>query len=192
MKADFIHGYRPGAAMFYVSTTNFVGQERMVTEEDRSSWSPNWQRREREFERVIAKDKDLKVLSNRMFFVWDGNHRLQAWWEFINQTHPLDYDWHYAVRAMVISTKNDVTSILMAMHDINKATENSHVRTNLVHTLHRMQKVGTLPPSSFKALLTPEELKSAIEQAESKGAKSWYTIPRAKFLEYIHSVCSLR
>ena len=135
----------------------------MVSEEDRSGWSPNWQRREWELERLIAKDKDLKVLSNRMFFVWDGNHRLQAWWKFISQTHPLDYNWHYAVRAMVFLTKNDVTSILTAMHDINKATENSHVRTNLVHTLHRMQKVGTLPPSSFKTLLTPEELKSAIE-----------------------------
>ena len=89
---------------------------------------------------------------------------------------------------MVISTKNDVTLILTAMHNINKATENSHVQTNLVHTLHRMQKVGTLPPSSFKTLLTLEELKSAIEQAESKGAKPWYTILRAKFLEYIHSV----
>ena len=51
-----------------------------------------------------------------------------------------------------------------------------------------MQKVGTLPPSSFKTLLTPEELKSAIEQAKSKKAKPWYTIPRAKFLEYIHSM----
>ena len=25
MKADFIHGYRPGAVVFYVLTTNFVG-----------------------------------------------------------------------------------------------------------------------------------------------------------------------
>ena len=25
MKADFIHGYRPGAAVFYVSTMNFGG-----------------------------------------------------------------------------------------------------------------------------------------------------------------------
>ena len=89
MKVDFIHGYRPGAAVFNVSTTNFVGQERMVFEEDRSDWSPNWQWREREFERLISKDKDLKVLSNRMFFVWDRNHRLQAWWEFINQNHTI-------------------------------------------------------------------------------------------------------
>ena len=92
---------------------------------------------------------------------------------------------------MVIRTKNDVTSILIAMHDINKATKNLHFKMHLIHTLHRMQKVGMLPPSNFKTLLTPEELKNAIEQAESKEAKPWYTIPRAKFLEYIHSVCSI-
>ena len=27
MKADFIHGYRPGAAVFYVSTLNFTDTE---------------------------------------------------------------------------------------------------------------------------------------------------------------------
>ena len=78
MKADFIHEYRPGAAVFYVSTTNFAGQERIVLEENKYGWSPNWQRREWKFERLIVKDKDLKVLSNRMFFVWDGDHRLLA------------------------------------------------------------------------------------------------------------------
>ena len=38
MKADFIHGYRPGAAVFYVSTTEFTGEERVVTDSDRQSW----------------------------------------------------------------------------------------------------------------------------------------------------------
>ena len=34
MKADFVHGYRPGAAVFYVSTTDFSGIERTVTNAD--------------------------------------------------------------------------------------------------------------------------------------------------------------
>ena len=28
LKADFMHGYRPWVAVFYVSTTNFLGSER--------------------------------------------------------------------------------------------------------------------------------------------------------------------
>ena len=34
MKADFIHGYRLGAAIFYVSTTDFTGIDRFVTDAD--------------------------------------------------------------------------------------------------------------------------------------------------------------
>ena len=90
---------------------------------------------------------------------------------------------------MIIQTKDDITSILIAMHDINKATENAHVRTNLVHILHCMQKVGTLPLINFKALLTSEELEIAVNHAkETKENRPWYIILRVKFLEYIHSV----
>ena len=37
MKADFIHGYRPGAIVFYVSTTNFMDTERLVTADERAA-----------------------------------------------------------------------------------------------------------------------------------------------------------
>ena len=93
------------------------------------------------------------------------------------------------MRSIVLNTKDDVASIFTAMHDINKATENLHVKTNLVHTLHRMQKVGTLPVTSFRDWLTPDELLATQKQAESTGDKKpWYPIPRAKFLDYIYSV----
>ena len=39
MKADFIHGYQPGAIVFYESTTNIQGTERIVSDEDRLSWN---------------------------------------------------------------------------------------------------------------------------------------------------------
>ena len=70
-----------------------------------------------------------------------------------------DYNWHYRVRTIVLKTREDVASILTAMHDINKAIENSHVKTNFVHTLHCMQKVRPLPVSSLvkrKSFLKPK------------------------------------
>ena len=42
MKADFVHGNHLGAAMFYVSTTDFGGEERFVTNADRLSWDMHW------------------------------------------------------------------------------------------------------------------------------------------------------
>ena len=50
LKADFIHGYRVGAAVFYVLITNFQGLERLVTDSDREGWDANWIRKDKEFE----------------------------------------------------------------------------------------------------------------------------------------------
>ena len=44
LKADFVHGYRPRAAVFYMSTTNFQGSEREVMQEERDSWDRHWQK----------------------------------------------------------------------------------------------------------------------------------------------------
>ena len=75
------------------------------------------------------------------------------------------------------------------MHDINKATENSHVKTSLVHILHRMKKVGRLEVSNFKDLLTLEEMTVAAErEKDEKDTSLWYILSQEKFLEYIYSV----
>ena len=75
MKADFIHEYRPGAAVFYVSTTDFGGLERVVTDSDRQSWDRLWRRRNEEFEYFLGLHSKLESLSNKFFFIWDDNHR---------------------------------------------------------------------------------------------------------------------
>ena len=93
------------------------------------------------------------------------------------------------MRAIIFKTLSNVTNVLTTMHNINRATKNSHVKTNLVHTLHRMQKVRTLLVEEFKSILTQEELQAASNAVNStKDNKPWYNIPRAKFLEFIHSV----
>ena len=189
MKADFIHGYRLGVAAFYVSTTNFMDTKRLVTADERAAWGPHWHQRDWKFEEFLLGDPELRSLSNKYFFVWDGNHKLIAWMEFIAQSYPHDIHWHYRVRSIVLQTKGNVANYLTAMHDINKATENSHVKTNLVHTLHRMRRVGRLEVSNFKDLLSPKEMMAAAKrEKEEKDTGLWYILSRAKFLEYIYSV----
>ena len=117
MKADFIHGYRPGAAVFYMSTIDFTSVERFVTDSDRQNWDRQWKRRNQEFEDFLGLHPELHSLSNKFFFIWDGNHRHQAWTEFISETYVDNYNWHYRVRSIVLNTKDDVASILTAMHD---------------------------------------------------------------------------
>jgi hypothetical protein len=69
LQADFVYGYRVGAAVFYVSLTNEKGEGRMVIDEDQATWNVYWNTRDREFEAFLQSDDDLKFISNRMFFV---------------------------------------------------------------------------------------------------------------------------
>ena len=103
--------------------------------EEHASWNRHWQKRD-EFEAFLNADPDLRFLSNKFFYIWDGNHHHQAWTMFIAKSYANDIEWHYRVQAIVIRTKEDPASILTARHNINRATENSHMKTNLVHILH--------------------------------------------------------
>jgi hypothetical protein len=40
LEDEFVHGYRDGAAVFYLSITNEGGQIEKVTDEDLASWDP--------------------------------------------------------------------------------------------------------------------------------------------------------
>jgi hypothetical protein len=65
-----------------------------------------------------------------------------------------------------------------------RSTENSHVSTNLVHTLYRMQSIGTMPLTSFKKQLDPRSYK----RCEEKSVETWYSLTRPIFLDYMYSV----
>ena len=40
LEVEFIHGYRPEASVFYVSTTNENREEKLVKDVDTSIWGP--------------------------------------------------------------------------------------------------------------------------------------------------------
>jgi hypothetical protein len=151
----------------------------------------HWQQRDREFETFLNGDSDLKFLWNRYLYVWDRNHRLLAWNDHIDKVHRGDLAWHYRVRSILLKTMDSITDALTSMHDINKATENSHVKSNLVHTLHRMQTVGKLDLIEFKGFLTHDEYEQAKAENAKAEKRTWYHIPRSRFLNYLHSVSLL-
>ena len=69
LQADFIHGYRIGAAIFYVSFTNEHGQEQDVIAADGLEWNDHWKSQDAEFEKFLQSNNELKALSNKFFFV---------------------------------------------------------------------------------------------------------------------------
>jgi hypothetical protein len=90
LEAEFSHGYRPGASVFYVSTTNENGAERLLKNVDTSNWGPHWTSVNDEFEAKLASNPHLKSLCGRMFFICDGNHRFKAWTGYIDRLHSND------------------------------------------------------------------------------------------------------
>ena len=120
LEAEFIHGYRPGASVFYVSTTNESGEERLVKDVDTSNWGPHWISVNDVFEAKLALDPHLKFLCGCMFFICDGNHRFKAWIGYIDRLHSNDREWHYSVDSICLDIKGKVALLMNAIHNINK------------------------------------------------------------------------
>jgi hypothetical protein len=120
LEADFVHGYREGAAVFYVSTTDEQGVVQKFNDTNRQTWNGHWRAADQRFEEFLLSKPSLQHLSNVKFFVCDGNHRHQAWMKVISRDHSLEVKWHYSVDSIVLDTKGRIGSVMQVMHDINK------------------------------------------------------------------------
>jgi hypothetical protein len=87
LEAEFTHGYRPSALVFYVSITNERGEERYVKDVDTSNWGPHWTSINTEFEAKLPANPHLHFLCGKMFFICDGSHRFKAWTGYIDRLH---------------------------------------------------------------------------------------------------------
>jgi hypothetical protein len=120
LEAEFSHGYRHGASVFYVTLCNERGEERSVSDAEMRNWDPLWIEVNKHFEDQLRANKHLQHLQGRMFFICDGNHRFKAWTGYIDRLHRDDRDWHISVDSIVLDTKGKTGLLLNAMHDINK------------------------------------------------------------------------
>jgi hypothetical protein len=68
LEAEFTHGYRPGAPVFYVSICNDKGEEWSVKDVDTNNWGLHWTSVNEEFEAKLASNPHLRFLCGRMFF----------------------------------------------------------------------------------------------------------------------------
>ena len=120
LEQEFVHGYREGASVFYVSTTDEDGKTREVTEADKVKWGPIWAQKNDEFNNFLLTIPELASFTNMMFFICDGNHRFQAWTNHINRLHKMEESWHYLVDSILLDTKGRIGLVMQLMHNINK------------------------------------------------------------------------
>ena len=67
-------------------------------------------------------------------------------------------------------------------------TEDSHVKTSLVHTLYRVKKYGVMPLEMFNELLSPIEI---LKCQMNQGRRSWYSLTVEVFTAFIFRVSIL-
>jgi hypothetical protein len=120
LEDDFVLGYREGAVVFHLSTTNEGGQIDKVTNEDLASWDPLWCAVNARFEEFLSSIPRLRDMKGVKFSVCDRNHHRQAWLNVISHLHSTDPSWHYIVDSIVLETQGKLGVVMLAMHDINK------------------------------------------------------------------------
>ena len=76
LENKFVNGYRKGHCMLYVSPYNNFYHTLDISNAIKDSWSDLWKVANERFEERLAQDEDLAPLSSKMFFVYEGNHRL--------------------------------------------------------------------------------------------------------------------
>ena len=108
--------------MLYVSPYNNFDLALDVSDAIKDSWSDLWKVANKHFEEHLAEDEDLAPFLSKMFFMYEGNHRLTAWWRHINKYHGSDADWHFSVDYIVLDTCTQNGIFLNAMNDINEYT----------------------------------------------------------------------
>jgi hypothetical protein len=87
LEQEFVHGYRDGAAVFYVTLTDEHGSSQEVTSAVKEKWGSIWNEQNKEFNMYLLSVPELSHMENLMFFVCDGNHRRQAWLNHIDRLH---------------------------------------------------------------------------------------------------------
>ena len=120
LEQEFAGGYRDGAAVFYISTTNEEGHGKEFSDEDISTWDPIWRKKNEVFTRYLDSQSELKFMKNLKFFIWDGNHRRLAWMNVIDKCYPVNPKWYFLVDCILLETKGCSELVMQVMHDINK------------------------------------------------------------------------
>ena len=60
------------------------------------------------------------------------------------------------------------------------------MKTNIVHTLHRVKAIGSQPLESFKDMLTPDEYRKC--ESNPQLGKTWYSLTTDVFISFLFRV----
>jgi hypothetical protein len=121
-----VSGYNPAVgARFYVQPADACGQLAFCTQDIREKWDPLWVLENEKFEEECEADESFWILKDKMFYVFDGNHRLYSWMKVMEE-HPTNPKYHPRVICTIFKGESgSLIQIEAAMHTVNQYV--SHV-----------------------------------------------------------------
>ncbi len=111
-------GYVPKLSEFHITEFNEQGRSHTI-DEFKADWDPIWTQLNEDFERECEAVEEFRVLKNKMFWIFDGNHRYTAW-SRVAKEHPESHMYHPCVRfSLLDAQKTGFKRIEQAMHALN-------------------------------------------------------------------------
>lgn len=111
-------GYISTHPGFYLSISNAAGEVADTTKYS-ASWDPIWTRLNEDFDRECDAVEDFQFLKGKMFWVFDGNHRLMAWSK-VAAEYPEKLQYHPRVRFTLLNPDQmSFPKVEQAMHRLN-------------------------------------------------------------------------
>ncbi|MCO5566770.1 hypothetical protein L7F22_020450 [Adiantum nelumboides] len=176
-------GYLMMKGMFVLSVNLPDGTTKDVDDDIIKTWDKNWQLVNKEFEDEISSREEWSMLRGKMFYVWQGNHRIASWIESIKEMYRNDKKKHVRVMAQfIVPNQQEEMRLIAALQRINIMNEEAIVKTNLKDYLFHTSTVCSLDPSQFTESFTEEDRRS-MDNARARetqiGKRVWYPLTQA-------------
>ncbi|MCO5608266.1 hypothetical protein L7F22_062472 [Adiantum nelumboides] len=166
---------------FIVSIWTCGEEQTLVTDDIRRDWDPLWIEINNEFEEELASKSNLGSLCNKMFYVWEGNHRTVAWQAVINEKFSMVKEKHYRVLCTIIDpTKVSEIALLTSLQRMNFMNMHSMVSTHLRDELVNCTNICGANHDAYLRALPEKDQKiiSDVRKKHTKGSEPWYPLTR--------------
>ncbi|MCO5574614.1 hypothetical protein L7F22_028403 [Adiantum nelumboides] len=192
LKAAFSkEGYLAEKGAFIASMWTRKREETLLTEDIMKDWDPIWIEINNDFEQELSKREDLQSLSNRMLYVWEGNHRTVAWTRAIKEKFSLEREKYCRVLCTIIDlTKVSEIALLSGLQRMNFMNTHALVVTHLRDEIVNCSNICASDHEEYLLDLPDKDqrLITAICKKLSKGSEPWYPLTRRYLAKILYNV----
>ncbi|MCO5581184.1 hypothetical protein L7F22_035062 [Adiantum nelumboides] len=132
------------------------------------------------FDDQILQISEFKHMEEKMFVVWDGNHRLHAWREWAYHERLNEFSMPRVDCTLVALNPTKMEEFLLVLSMINKVIR-VHAPHTTVHDIFMMQKLDLADPKSILDKFDDEDRAKAkrVLRGTAMNRSKWLQLPMA-------------